>query len=212
MEDDDDVDSNSTRRLFPGIPEDKRVGILRAFHHKMYEDGEREYSSKKSFFRRCSHFYCVKNKCYGLCISIALAFVVVGILSIIYGCMLPPLYETFDAHENNKIKSQNKVKAQVEKEVFQITGICLISFGLVVMTFAIFIPLYRDTFKDSDQNEAGMKTPIIVDYEIAPYSLKPGYYAFSDSTSDYTPSPRDSPVDNSSFKTFYIQQDTRKIE
>lgn len=206
----EDEDNSSTRKLFPGIPEDKRVGILRTFHHKMYEDEGLEYSKKKTCPQRCANYYCVENKWYGLIIAVAVALVIVGILSIVYGAMLPSLYETFDRQENAAIKSEDKIKADVEKEVFQITGIGMISFGLVVVVFGIFIPLYRDTANAHlDPNKDGVKTPILVDYEIAPYSLKPGYYAMSDSTSDYTPSPCASPVDNASFKTFYIQQEPR---
>jgi len=206
MEDSDDTDN--PRQLFPGLPEDKRVGILRTFHHKMYEDQDHTSKKNKGLCQTFYEFYFEKNKGYCMLVLISFALVLIGILSMIYGFMLPPMYHSLEnEHSPALLIKQDRLEAVKEKDIFLVASIGLISFGLISAALCLFVPVYQDSGKLYDEDSI-IKTPILVDYELAPYrdTLKGSKnYAFDDS-SDWTPSPSASPTDNVSFTTFYIQQ------
>lgn len=202
--------------LFPGIPDDtKRVGILRTFHHKMYEEDESKSKKEKKLCSTFCEYYFHDNKNYCFLVLVSLAMILVGILSLVYGLILPRLYETLE-NSDTSFKSLEEDKAQAEKErgIFLYASVAIISSGFILAAFGFFMPLYKDSGESSDADSI-VKAPILVDYEIAPYYTKDPSelnsvhnYAFEDQSSEWTTSPCESPTDNVSFKTFLVQQDS----
>ena len=212
----DEIDNHDTRQLFPSVPEDKRLGILRTFHHKMYEDdttGDNGPGLCSTFY----DFYFNKNKCYCFVVFVAFALVLVGVLTMLYGFALPTVYRSWegDRAKNSTVLTLDLQEAERDKDIFLITSIGLISFGLIAAAFGLFMLLYQDAGK-SEYDDSIVKTPILVDYELAPYkdSLKAGnnFGFVGDESSDWTPSPCDSPLDNVSFQTFFVQKQVNTNE
>uniref|UniRef100_A0A7M5V2S0 Uncharacterized protein n=1 Tax=Clytia hemisphaerica TaxID=252671 RepID=A0A7M5V2S0_9CNID len=206
----EDETDDQTRQLFPSVPEDKRLGILRTFHHKMYEDD----TSGNDGPGLCSvfyDFYFNKNKHYCFVVFVAFALVLVGVLTMLYGFALPTVYRSLEGNQakNSTVLTLDLQEAEKEKDIFLIASIGMISFGLIAAAFGLFMPLYQDAGQ-SEYEDSIVKTPILVDYELAPYkdSLKAGnnFGFVGDESSDWTPSPCDSPLDNVSFQSFFVQK------
>ena len=208
-----DNENKGKCQLFPRLPDDKRVGILRTFHHKMYED-ESESEEKRWLCFTFYDYYFSKNKTYCFLVFVSLAMILVGVLSLVYGLALPRLYKTLEVN-NASFESLEKDMEQAKKEkaIFLYASVVIISSGFILAAFGFFMPLYKDSGASNDADSV-VKTPILVDYELAPYYNKDSLqlnsahnYAFDDQSSEWTPSPCDSPTDNVSFKTFLVQQD-----
>lgn len=193
-------------RLFEGIPEDKRIGILRTYHHRMYKNDENDLNEKESQFSRCLSYYCVKNKGSCLVISISFALIVVGVLSITYGFMTPGLYKSIGKNGSYTEQLKDVENYTYYKDLFIIFGIVMVSFGVLAASFGFFVPLYKDSAKKMSATEECQRTPIIVDYELPPYntSLQTGNYLESDSS---WLSSCGSPIEQEGFKTFFIQEE-----
>ena len=152
----------------------------------------------------------------------AITMVLVGILSLVYGLMLPQLNTTLENSTDESILAHGRSNAEDNKAIFLYVSVALISAGFILAAFGFFMPLYQDSsagrlYLDGDNNDADstVKTPILVDYELSPFYNKDDEslhqlnsthnYAF-EMSSDWTPSPCESPTDNVSFQTFMVQQ------
>lgn len=213
------IDAEEKCTLFPRMPDDtKRVGILRTFHHKMYEEDESKSKQNKLCSTFCEYYF-HDNKNYCFLVLVSLAMILIGILSLVYGLILPHLYETLESSDTSfKSLEEDKAKAEKERGIFLYASVGIISSGFILAAFGFFMPLYKDSGAASDADSI-VKAPILVDYEIAPYYTKDSSqlnsvhnYAFEDQSSEWTASPCESPTDNVSFKTFLVQQDGHLVD
>jgi len=175
------------------ITDKKRLGILRTFHHKLYEEPE---ETEGNLIKSCCYFYCVHNRGASLIITISFIVIIIGILSIIYGSMIPSISQ----------EKGNKEKTVYSKELFIICGISILSFGVVASLFGFVIPLYTSTYKKIEDD--GNQTPIIVDYELPPYQASVhsnDTFLYSEDSSTAT-SNCPSPLSDEHFQTLYVQK------
>lgn len=182
-------------------PTEKRVGVIRTFHHKLYENDE---WSKKSTFSKISHYYCYEHWKFCLLISISIAIMVAGALSTIYGYLLPSLYKSLDMEESKYVQFTDNEKAVKYKDLFVVVGISLSGVGLVLCVTGACFPVYKDSM-DVDKY-AVQHTPIVVDYELPPYdtTLENANYKLIDN--EFGDAEAYMVLENDVFQTYLVQE------
>lgn len=195
-------------KKIPTTPTERRVGFIRTFHHKLYEDEEWE---KKSIVGKCCHFYCQEHWTFCLLIMISMAILVTGALSALYGFLLPSLYRLMDVDEANAtVKFIDSVHAHKYKELFVIIGISLSAVGIILCVSGACLPLYKSS-EEATKFAKQQHTPIVVDYELPPYetSLEHGNYKLVEN-GNLLPGGIGDPLpvleSNDMFQTFLVQE------
>ena len=162
----------------PGPPSEKqqRFGIMRTFHHKMYET---EPCHVIGSFQQMMDLFCVKHKMFCLFTLIAVSVMVAGILCMVYGYMIPDLYDTLGHSESGSghiplrsfvPRKIDEDKQKADQNAFLLSGLVLLIFGTLSVSIGICYPLYRYKKKsDYDDDPSSYQSPIVVEYELPPY-------------------------------------------
>ena len=127
-----DITFVSNEEMFKTNPPGKRIGIIRTFHHKLYED---DGWDKKSFASKMYHYYCHEHSRSCFLIMVSLAVIITGILATVYGFILPSLYESLDSEQPQYVKAVDRKNITKYKDLFVIVGISLTSVGIVLCVF-----------------------------------------------------------------------------
>ena len=142
---------------------EKLIGIIRTFHHQLYEDEEDNHDEENYEERTLS------RTCFLVMISIA--FMITGILSILYGYLLPYLYKLLETGHRKNALSTDTFNCTKYKYIFVMVGLCLSVFGSVICVLVLSLSLCKDSTQVNRRTKRHAHysySPMVIAYKAPP--------------------------------------------